>query len=187
MQEKENVIDILEKTKSAVEREDILLLKDLSNRTIHTASIYADSDNIAVAVAVYSLSKILERKKYREYKGWGLFFKNYMACLGKALLALKDDNLDKFREEIGHINNEIERLSGNFKGYIQQVFRKASINKASRLYEHGISMEQTAKVLGITIWELAEYSGQTGISDVNLGITLDVKKRIKNAEEFLGK
>ena len=66
MQEKENVIDILEKTKSAVEREDILLLKDLSNRTIHTASIYADSDNIAVAVAVYSLSKILERKKYRE-------------------------------------------------------------------------------------------------------------------------
>ena len=110
-----------------------------------------------------------------------------MACLDKALLALKDDNLDKFREEIGHINNEIERLSGNFRGYIQQVFRKASINKASRLYEHGISMEQTAKVLGITIWELAEYSGQTGISDVNLGITLDVKKRIKNAEEFLGK
>ena len=59
------------------------------------------------------------------------------------------------------------------------------IKKASRIYEHGISMQKTAKLLGISIWELAEYSGQTGISNVNLSITLDVKERIKNAMEFL--
>ena len=46
-------------------------------------------------------------------------------------------------------------------------------------------MQKTAKLLGISIWELAEYSGQTGISNVNLSITLDVKERIKNAMEFL--
>jgi len=45
-------------------------------------------------------------------------------------------------------------------------------------------METTAKLLGITVWELAEYAGQTGISDVNLNITLPIKKRIRIAEEI---
>ncbi len=187
MQEKENVMDILERTKGAVKEGDIFLLKDLSNRTVHTASIYADPDNIAVAVAVYSLGKILERKKYKEYGQWNSFIKAYLACLDKALIALRGDDLEGFRQEIEHINRAISRLSGNFKINIQQVFRKAMINKASRVYEHGVSMGQTAKLLGITPWELAEYSGQTGISNVNIGITLDVKKRIKNAMEFLMK
>ena len=185
MQEKENVIDILERTKGAVKEGNILLLKDLSNRTVHTASIYADPDNIAVAVAVYSLGKILEREKYKEYRQWNSFIKGYLACLDKALIALRGDDLESFRQEIEHINGEISRLSGNFRVNIQQVFRKAMINKASRIYEHGISMQKTAKLLGISIWELAEYSGQTGISNVNLSITLDVKERIKNAMEFL--
>ena len=45
-------------------------------------------------------------------------------------------------------------------------------------------MEKTAKLLGISIWELAEYAGQTGISDVNLSITMPIKKRIKLAMEM---
>ena len=52
MQEKDNLIDILEKTKKAIKEEDVLLLKELSNRTIHTSSIYQDPDNIAIAVIV---------------------------------------------------------------------------------------------------------------------------------------
>jgi len=47
-------------------------------------------------------------------------------------------------------------------------------------------MEATAKLLGISLWELAEYTGQTSISDMNQGKTLDVKKRIKSAMEFFG-
>jgi hypothetical protein len=75
-------------------------------------------------------------------------------------------------------------LSGNLKKYIQDVFRKASINEASKIYEHGISMEKTAKLLGITMFELAGYAGQTGISDVPESKTLDVRSRIKLAMEM---
>ena len=70
------------------------------------------------------------------------------------------------------------------KKNIQDVFRKASVNKASRIYEHGISMGKTAKLLGITMWELADYAGKTGISDVSESKTLDVKSRIKLAMEM---
>ena len=58
------------------------------------------------------------------------------------------------------------------------------INKASRIYEHGISMQRTAELLGISEWELSEYAGRTGISDVNLSITMDIKTRIEKAMEL---
>jgi len=48
-------------------------------------------------------------------------------------------------------------------------------------------MEQTAKILGITIWELSEYAGTTGISNVNLNRTMSEKKRIQIAMEIFEK
>ena len=41
---------------------DLTELKELSNTTVHNASIYQDEDSVSVAVLIYSLSKIFERK-----------------------------------------------------------------------------------------------------------------------------
>ena len=184
MQEKNNVLDILNKTKEALKKEDVVDLKDLSNRTIHTASISQDPDNIALAVIVYSLGKIIERKKYRGYRGWNGFYKTYTGSIERLIVAIKKDDEREIDNNLGRIRKSINSLSGHLKKYIQDVFRKASINKASRIYEHGISMEQTATLLGISMFELAEYAGSTGIADVNLAKTLDVKQRIKLAMEM---
>ena len=102
-------------------------------------------------------------------------------------MALEKNNIEGFREEIIQIRKIIENLSGDLKKHIDYVFRRAQINKASKIYEHGISMGKTAKILGISIWELAEYAGKTGIGDVNLGVTMPIKQRIKQAEEMFGK
>ena len=80
------------------------------------------------------------------------------------------------------IRKAINKLSGKLKTYIQEVFKSAEINKASRLHEHGLSMEQTAKLLGVNRFELAEYVGKTGISEVPESKTMTPKKRIKLAE-----
>jgi len=182
--EKENLLKILKQTRSAVSREDTIELKNLSNQTLHTASIAQDADSIAIAVIIYSLSKIIERKKYTYYKEWPAFRKVYTENIHNAIYNLENNRPEAFRKNIHSIRHEIGKLSGRFKKYIQDVFRKAEINKASRIYEHGISMEQTSKLLGITIWELAEYAGQTGISDVNLTVTLPIKQRLKYAEDI---
>lgn len=184
MQEKDNILRILRETKEAVRRNDNIRLKILSNQTIHTASIYRDTDNISVAVLVYALSKILERRNYQKYRNWPRFFKNFMLCIDRAISALEKGQDNYFHEQLTCVRKEINNLSGNLKKHVEDVFRKAEINKASRIYEHGISMEQTAKLLGISIWELAEYSGTTGIGDVNLSITLSPKQRIKIAEDI---
>ena len=185
MQEKENILDILIKTKKAIKEGDNLLMKELSNRTVHSASIYGDTDAIAVAVIIYMLSKIIERKKYQEYKEWPVFFQTCMNGLSIAITALKKDDMDKFSSSLKEIRKRIGKISGNLRHYIQDVFRNAEINKASRIYEHGISMQKTAELLGISVFELAEYAGSTGISDVDLSITKSISERIKIAEEIL--
>jgi len=65
MIEKEHVIKVLENTKIALKKEDVIQLKELSNQTIHSASIDQTSESILLAVIVYSLGKIIERGKYK--------------------------------------------------------------------------------------------------------------------------
>ena len=187
MQEIEHILNILKETQIAINNKDILHLKELSNQTVHSASIYQDADNIVVAIIIYSISKILERADYQEYKDWDIFLESLKKHISKSILALKEKNINKFRFEMRKIRKAIAHLSGNFKKHVEEVFQKASINKASRIYEHGISMEKTAKLLGVTIWELAEYAGKTGIGDVQLNQTLSVKKRINLAIEIFKK
>ncbi len=184
MQEKENVLRILKETKQAIDKDDPVKLKELSNQTIHTASITQDPDNIAVAVMVYSLSKIIERKQYREFSGWNSLYKSILSAVDNSINAIKEEDDIKLKENLTLIRKTVSKLSGQLKIYIQDVFRKAEINKASKIYEHGISMEKTANLLGITMFELASYAGQKPDIDVPLTKTLDIKTRVKTAMEM---
>jgi hypothetical protein len=184
MKETENILRILEETRRAIRVEDFAEIKNLSGQTVNTASLTQDPDNIAVAVIVYSLSKILERPKYKELLGWENFYKLIIKSLDKSINDVKENNPKKFRKDFEAIRKAIGKLSGKLKEYIQEVFRKAQINKASKIYEHGISMEQTAKLLGITMFELADYAGQTDISEAPESKTLNIKSRIKLAMEM---
>lgn len=184
MQEKDNVLRIFQEAKLAVEKEDAVKLKDLSNQTIHSASITQDPDNITMAVIIYSLSKIIERKNYREYPGWKKFYEKMIGCINHAIVDLEKNDDNDLEVHLKSLRNSIERLSGKLRVYIKDVFEKAAINKASRIYEHGISLEKTASLLGITMFDLAGYTGQTGISDVPLSRTMDAKARIKLAMEM---
>jgi hypothetical protein len=184
MEERSHILEVLRETKKALKDRNYLRIKNLSNEVIHNSSINQDPDVISVAVIIYSLSKLIERESYKQYSNWQNFYRNYLRGMDILIKALEEDNLKKFRDEIHFVTRLIENLNGNLKIYINDVFRKAQINKASRIYEHGISMEKTAKILGISVWELAEYAGQTRIADVNLSITMPIKERIKNAEEI---
>lgn len=184
MHESENILRILKETREAIENNDSAKVLTLSDQTINTAALTQDPDNIAVAVVVYSLSKIIERGRYREMPGWNGFYRIVTNSLEHAIGDIEKKNEKGFRKHFEEINRAINKISGKLKGYIEEVFRVAKISKGSRIYEHGISMEQTAKLLGITMYELQEYAGQTGISDVPMAKTMDSKSRIKLVSDF---
>ena len=184
MNEKENVIDIFEKLKEAIKKKDVVTMKELSNRTIHSASVEQDTDSVSVAVIVYALSKMIERHSQSDYQGSDKFYSSALTSIDNAIKSLKKDDYETFKKNLEEISRSVSSLSGNLKKYVKDVFRKARINKASKIYEHGISMEQTAKLLGITLWELATYSGQKGVGEESISKTQDVKSRIKLAMEM---
>lgn len=184
--EEDHIIKVLSKVKKALKQKNIVELKNLSNMTVHSASIHQQEDFIALAVIIYGIAKIVERTKYREYEQWPEFHESVISYLNKAIKALKQKNIQQFRKHLISIRQQIQMLTGKFGEYIREVFRKAMINKASRIYEHGISMENTARLLGITLFELAEYAGKTGISDVDLSITKSLNERLSTAKRIFG-
>lgn len=184
MQERENILRIFQEAREAIETGDSAKIKNLSNQTNNTAALTNDPDNIVAAVIVYSLSKIIEREDYKKLPGWNKFYRVYIVAIDRIINALKRNDDAAYDRDIKIIRSAIEHLSGKLRVYIQDVFRKASINKASKLYEHGLSMEKTASLLGITLFELADYAGSKEVTDVPQIKTVDVKARIKMAMEM---
>lgn len=186
MEECENNLSVLKQTLEAIQKDDPTPLKELSNQTIHCAT-KGDIDNLNIAIIIYSLGKIFSRNDYRTQKGWESFKKMVLISLKSSINDLENKNEEKFRQDFNLIRKAINKISGKLKKYIEEVFEKAEIAKASRIHEHGISAEKTAKMLGISMFDLQNYAGQTGISEVSLNQTINVKTRIKMLEELFSK
>jgi len=186
MREVKNVLNILRSAKNLIEQDRAQDLKTLSNQTIHSATISQDADDVIVAVLVYSLGKLMERDHYREMEGWTEFYYAVTKNLGLAVKALEKNNVDNMRIYLGRIRNSLNKISGDLSRYIKDVFKKAEINKAFKLYEHGLSTEKTAEMLGVSLWDMASYIGQSHIGDAKVAITMPVKERIKIAEDMFG-
>ncbi len=184
MQEKEHVLEVLQNTKRAAKNEDIIELKALSDQTIHTASIEQDTDNVIIAVLIYALSKLIERKSRYIARDYEAYINHYISMIDELIASIKINDSKMFQQHLKEMISGRGKISDHLRRTIEDLFRKARINKASRIYEHGLSMGTTARLLDISLWELAEYSGQTGIADVPLTQTMDVKKRVKLAMEM---
>ena len=181
--EAEHTINILKTAKQALAENNSFKLKELSNQKVHTASESQDIASITLIIILYSLSKIIERKDKLKIKNWDLFVKRFNSIIDLAIKFLKENNSALYQKYILSAKKTIESISPNLKTYVKEVLQKASINKASKLYEHGLSLGQTAKLLGLTQWELLEYTGQT-TPESSLPETLEVKKRAQMALEF---
>ena len=87
---------------------------------------------------------------------------------------------------MGRIRNSLNLISGDLSRYIRDVFNKAEINKAFKLYEHGLSTEKTAELLGVSLWDMASYIGQSHIGDAKIAISMPAAERVKIAEDIFG-
>jgi hypothetical protein len=181
---KEDVLKVIHTSVECIEHEDILALREQSNHTLHNASIYQDKYAITIAVVIYALSKIFERPDYRKTQSWEVFNQSVRKNLQQAEKELHEGNISAYELSIENVLNNIDRLDPKLKHYTQQVLYLAKVNKASRFYEHGLSLGRTAELLGISQWELMDYTGKTGISDVKEARTLKTNKRIELTKQL---
>ncbi len=158
------------------EEGDAAELRELSNHTIHNASIFQDEDSVSIAILIYSLSKVIERKEGRV---------NYRVLLKIAIDAKKNlegNNIDEYRRAIRKIFDFISTIDTKLKLYIEEVINQAQIKKGSKLYAHGISMARAAEILGVSQWELMFYIGKTKLTDIKGGVK--VKERLNYARSL---
>lgn len=178
---KNDVLKVIKEILAAIKENNSVKLDNLSNQTVHSSSIFQDENAITIAVVSYSLSKIFERYRYKQYKDWNIFYETSINNLNKAKENLEKNNIKEYEISIKNILNVIDKLSSNLKKYVKEVIEKAQIVKGSRLYEHGISIGRTSELLGISKWELMDYAGKTGIPDMEENKSFPIDKRIKFA------
>lgn len=180
-----HITSLLKNTQNALQKGDASTLQQLSEQTVHSASIQQHTDLILVAVLLYALNKIVLNKERMNIKRWNMFVKKFVAELEKSIASLQANDSEEFVRHLEHGKELLLNISPDLKSSVAEVLKKASINKAGKIYEHGISLPQTARLLDITQWELLEYIGHVSSHETPYGITVDEKKRARMAMEFL--
>ncbi len=166
-------IEIL-KTK---EDKDILELKELSDHTIHNASVFQDNCSVSLAVLAYALSKMMMRYPQESYE--------YKEIL--KLFLIEKENLEKddengFNDTMKRLFLLISKIDSKLEMYVQEVINNAQIKKGSKLCEHGVSCAKSAEVLGVSQWDLMNYLGKTKLVEYASGI--DLKSRLRFARRL---
>jgi len=174
---KKDILNVLRQAVLIIKEKNLYKLRELSDHIIHNASIFQDKDSLTIAVTIYSLSKI--------YKN-GSIDKFVLPHLESAIRFLEDGALNEYESEMKAVISDISDKDQQTKFYIHEVMERAQIKKASRMYEHGISMSQVADALGVSLWDLMEYVGKTRIVD-DFKYETDAIKKLKFARKLFKK
>ncbi|MBI2656375.1 hypothetical protein HYX03_01395 [Candidatus Woesearchaeota archaeon] len=159
------------------EESDIAEIKELSNHVIHNASVFQDEDSISVAILIYALSKIIERKQM------DLDYSKVLSMLSSGISNLRNNDDEEFRKSIKSIFNFVRTMDERLRLYIHEVINQAQIKKGCKLCEHGISIARASEVLGISQWELMQYFGKTTLID-KFSEPVNVSYRLKIARSL---
>lgn len=170
-----NIVKQTEKVISALKEKDAVALKEISNHTLHSASVYQDQSSLTFALSVYSISKIVER--CGDMKECAAFIEKAIKQLEASKDFLLNNDIDKYKRERDSLLKLISTMDRKFSSYIEEVLDKAKMIKGSKIYGHGISISRVAELLGISQWELMDYVGKTNVSEYKAP-AVGIKERV---------
>lgn len=147
---------LLQKMLDALQKRDSVVLKGLSDKAIAKISVYQDENLLSVAVALYAMSKILERSGKPISQAMIKNIRHAMLCIPDPV---------KFEACMRKLLDYLQRVDDKLKMYMQDVIEQANIKKGSHIYASGISTGRVAEMLGISQWELMKYLGQVRFAD----------------------
>lgn len=172
---RQDILSVLRSALTAVKSHNMELLKELSDQTLHNASIYQDKDSISIGVLLYALSKTFAQMDEGKVEDQ----------LSRAENSLNRGDLEAYSKRVRELLDDVIKTDKDLNPYIQKVMDQAEIKKGSRMYEHGISLAQSADMLGVSQWEMMKYLGQTKIAD-SFEEEYPLNERIKHARSLFG-
>ncbi len=174
---KKDILSVLEELLQILksrEDSDTAQIKELSNHTIHNASVFQDEDSVSIAILIYSLSKVIERRAK------DIDYNKILAMINSCAEGLRRNDDRMYAQSVRGFFSFIRAMDERLRLYIQEVINQAQIKKGCKLCQHGISVARASEVLGISQWELMGYLGQTMFTD-QVSDPINVQKRLKTA------
>ena len=180
---KKDIIDILKAVVAILkekEEKDIIELKEVSNHTLHDASIYQDIDSVEIAVLVYSVYKLLDRRVEISSSDYKKILDGFVQMLD----GISRNNFKRYNLHMQKVFRVIEKIDKQVKMYFEEVIDKARITKGSKIFEHGLSAKRAADIMGVTEWELLKHIGRTQIFDKYKPGGIGIKPRLSTARRL---
>lgn len=168
---------VLKKSIVAIRDRDAQELNRISNETIHNASIYQDRLSLDTAIVMYAISKLIMNCAEDACS-----IDPYISYIQQANDALHREDDKAFEHILHELMERLEKDDKSITKYIHHILHQAKVKKSAKLYDHGISIAQSAKTLGISQWELYGYIGKTRMNDGDGVSVSNMKKRLKYAE-----
>lgn len=181
---KQDVLKVLKLGFSAIKSKRYTQLQDISNRIIHSMTIYQDKDVVDIAILIYSLDKILETEKVEEYKGVEEFKRKVLNRISNCITALKKNDFKAYSKSVANLISAISSFTKKFKFYVEDVLRFAKVKKGTMMYEHGVSLGTAAKATGASKWELMEAHGERYSKSWE---PISIESRLKILRSLFGK
>ncbi len=182
----EDILRILERTIEILrEREDkdVFELKDLSDHTLHDASIYQDLDSVQIATIVFALYKLFDRKIVVSDVMYARICSEFEAAF--SMLSSRD--FGRYNEHIQNLFTLVRKIDDSGAShYLEQVIDKARVTKGGKLFEHGLGIKRAAEIMGIMEWELMGYVGKTQAVERQKSAGVGAAQRVKLALQLFG-
>lgn len=157
----EDIIKSLDEAVAILANGNVAQLKEISDHTVHNASIFQDEDSVSIAVIIFAIFKIMERCGREK----SAVCSTIHLALSKARDELASGREKQYRRIINGLFSFIGKEDERLRLFIEHVIDQAQIKKGSKLYEHGISIAQAAEVLSISQYELMNYIGKTRLPE----------------------
>jgi predicted transcriptional regulator len=177
---------ILKQILKYIDTKNFVEILRLSDYTIHSASVFQDKISNMLAISTYSLGYMLQNEKVRRKSGeeFFKFVDTIREMISVAINQLEKNDIVGFDIKMKQILREIARMDFRFGEHIEFVIKKAKLEKATKIIEHGISTGRVADILGLNEWELMEYLGERRFHDNVLTITKSVEERMNTAKKL---
>jgi len=170
----------------AFKAKDITALRKISNRCTNLLAIEANRGMLGLAIASYSLAKILEKPRYWKIEKWGDFNFKTQKKLEECAYYAKEGMEEEFIACIGILEEDLRQAEAMDKRYVKDIMAKARIKIGSTLYAQGFSLGNAAALVGVSKRDIASYAGKTMIFD-RAGKTFGIAERLKKARKLFEK
>ena len=183
---REDILNVLRNSLMAIKKRDLMKLRDQSDKTIHNSSVFQDKYSISTAVVIYSTYKLFEKNKFRSDPKWNDFEKLLVSELQDSVKLVNGNDLGGYLSSLRKITKSMTKLEKNIGQFVQHIVHVTKIKKATRIQQHGISIQRVAKLLDIPSWEIMSYVGHTKTFDNSLNLSKSIGDRLEIAKKIFG-